>query len=779
MQPPLPERLNEESDYCSFGAATLTSRVKELVNQIEGAKKNDDVEYVHKLRVASRRLRAALSIFQDCFSKRQTKIWRKAVRTVTTACGAARDADVLIMFLEKYLVHADPQTAPGVQHLIMMMKTRRAVMQSDVVNVLGSLESSGILTAITDACRSILPSGGLNDVGSASPSTYENAREHIINRLDELLELEPFVHDQAAFKEHHEMRIAAKRLRYTMEIFAPLYESGLKDQIELMKQFQDVLGEMHDCYVWSHDLQTLSNIIPSEAKYGLERLLVYFGTLQKSGYRTFVYLWDSRANELFATIKEKIGTSPNSDIARNLLERQSKIGLISDIHGNVDALRAVLEDASQLGVQMFLSAGDAVGFGIYPTQVLRTLRSPRFLCVVGNVDLETIAAIHLANATGTQVTTEPGIRELSDSDVAYLQSLPRELRFELGGRNILVTHGSPFSVEEHIYPNSPEARLKEIGAKANADVIITGHTHLQMNRSLDGVIFMNPGSVGRPVNGDPKAEYAILNLDPFAVEFRSVQYDVETLADEMRKKLVPENYVQVVLRARPLGEIKKQEKALAAKRLWRKPLTLGEVRKAAKKFMRDESHAEQVRRLALAVFKKTKGLHSLGAEERYWLECAAILHEIGLSKGRKGYHKRSLGLILNDSDFPFTQKERLVIGSVVRYLRRALPNEKQFNFKRLNKREQQRVRILSSMLRIADALDESHRSVVTKMRMRRFPNRIVLECLTSGQHNVEDQSIRKRKDLFEEVFMRELMVVWKSTKPLSDPNPMVANQSSP
>jgi putative phosphoesterase len=385
--------------------------------------------------------------------------------------------------------------------------------------------------------------------------------------------------------------------------------------------------------------------------------------------------------------------------------------------------------------------------------------------VIGNVDLEVLEALRKPNPQKSDGSKRIAIKELSPSDVAYLQSLPKELRFEIGGRNVLVTHGSPDSVDEHIYPDSPEERLKEIATKASADIIITGHTHMQMRRDVDGVTFANPGSIGRPVDGDPKAEYAVLSFNPLTIEFRRVSYDVEAAADEMRKKGLPENQVQVILRGIPLDNVSKQEEALVDKQLWKNRSTISKVRAVAKNFLPDETHAEQDRKLALTIFDKTKQLHSLGTEERYWLECAAILHDIGLSKSRKGHHKSSLRLILNDPGLPFTQKERYIIGSIARYHRKALPDKKHFNLTPLSQAEREKIAVLSSILRVADALDYSHGSVVRRVNVRSFPNHIVLECqASSGDHYLEDRSVRKKKDLFEKVFKNNLTIVWKPTQ---------------
>ena len=760
---PLHEVFEDEPGYCLLGAETLLARIQELENQIEGAKKNEDIEYIHKLRVASRRLRAALNIFGDCLPRKQIKAWKKAVKNLTTSCGAARDTDVLIAYLQNYSTHLEARAARGIQFLIRVQKTHRLSMQSDVIKVLDSLQSSGILFDLSNACRIIASAKDSGNTDVKTLYTCHNAHNRIVARLDELLALSRFVHDQSAIIKHHELRIAAKRLRYTMEIFSNLYKNGLKDQIALMKQFQDVLGEMHDYYVWGQDLRAHKGEVPAYARDGMNGLLAHLGRQRASRYRNFVALWDeTKANGLFIKIRQLVDCGPNSEITRELLNSERKIALISDIHGNFDALVAVVKDAKGSGLKVFLNAGDAVGFGIYPSQVVQALRSPMFLSILGNVDLENLDALRLSKPNPRNDNEESAIKDLSASDVAYLQSLPKELRFEAGGRRVLVTHGSPDSIDEHIYPNSPEERLREIAAKASADVIITGHTHLQMNRSVDGVTFVNPGSVGRPVDGETKAEYAVVSFNPLTVEFRRVSYDVETLANKMRKRALPESHVQVLLQGLHLDTIKEREKALARKQLWKSRSTIRKVRDVAQNYTPDESHAEQDRKLALVIFNGVKRLHSLGPEERYWLQCAAILHDIGLSRGGKGHHKLSLRLILNDPALPFTERERYIIGSVARYHRKALPNRKHFNLTPLSRAEREKVVMLSSILRVADALDYSHRSVVKKVSVKSLPDRMILECSASGQHYLEDQSVNKKKDLFEKVFKMNLVVVWKS-----------------
>jgi predicted phosphodiesterase len=353
-------------------------------------------------------------------------------------------------------------------------------------------------------------------------------------------------------------------------------------------------------------------------------------------------------------------------------------------------------------------------------------------------------------------------RELAPSDLAYLQSLPRELRLEICGKKILLTHGTPDSVNEHIYPNTPSKRLKEIASKANADVIITGHSYIQMNRKVGGVTFVNPGSVGRPADGDCRAEYAILRFNPFSLEFRRVNYDVEAAANGIRKRGLPESIAQVLLRGVPLDTVKELDDTLEKKQLWRSRSTISKVRRIARRFIPYDSHAEQSRKLALMLFDKTIRLHHMGRKERYWLECAAVLHDIGLSRSKRGYNKSSLRLILNDLELPFTFRERYLIGSIARYHRKAMPDANHFNLAPLSRAERQKVVVLSSILRVAEALDFSRECIVRKIAVRVLPNQMVLECEAKGDPHAEDQALKKMKDLLEKTFRRDLTVVWKT-----------------
>lgn len=106
--------------------------------------------------------------------------------------------------------------------------------------------------------------------GANASETYQKALVHITSRLEEIFAHEPSVYIPENIEEHHAMRIAVKRLRYTMEVFSPLYEGELKNQLAVCKKLQDSLGDLHDCDVW---MDYLPQFMEEERAYSLD----YFG----------------------------------------------------------------------------------------------------------------------------------------------------------------------------------------------------------------------------------------------------------------------------------------------------------------------------------------------------------------------------------------------------------------------------------------------------------------------------------------------------------------------
>jgi predicted phosphodiesterase len=147
--------------------------------------------------------------------------------------------------------------------------------------------------------------------------------------------------------------------------------------------------------------------------------------------------------------------------------------------------------------------------------------------------------------------------QLSRESRDYLASLPEQKRWKTEGRDILLVHGSPASVDEHLYVDTPEKRLKELSELAEADVVVCGHSHQSFVMEAAGSIFINTGSVGRPDDGDPRAAYAILEMDgsSLSVLHKRVAYDVEAAVLEMRRHKLPSAFEEMIRQGRKLDWI--------------------------------------------------------------------------------------------------------------------------------------------------------------------------------------------------------------------------------
>lgn len=217
-----------------------------------------------------------------------------------------------------------------------------------------------------------------------------------------------------------------------------------------------------------------------------------------------------------------------------------RIGLISDIHSNMVALRAVLKDMGR--VDELVCVGDLVGYAAQPNEVVDLVRSKRIPSVMGNHDYAAVtrdvAWFNPMAAKAAMWTNE----KLSEQNAKYLRSLPEELRFTRSGVRIYVVHGSPRDpLFEYVFPDVPTPSLLDLLRGVDADVVVFGHTHIPMQRVVQGKLVVNPGGVGQPRDRDPRASYMVLSLRRGEVEIqhRRVSYDVDEAAELIKSAGLP------------------------------------------------------------------------------------------------------------------------------------------------------------------------------------------------------------------------------------------------
>lgn len=173
-----------------------------------------------------------------------------------------------------------------------------------------------------------------------------------------------------------------------------------------------------------------------------------------------------------------------------------------------------------------------------------------------------------------------------------------------------------------------------------------------------------------------------------------------------------------------------------------------------------ETHALHVAGLALRLFDQTAPLHGFGPREREWLECAAILHDIGYHINSRQHHKHAYYLIKNSDLSGFTAEEIDLVANVARYHRRSVPSRKHDEFQVLSASTQRVINVLAALLRIADGLDRSQFSVVQNVDVK-LGKSVVITVQASGDAELEMWAARGRSDLFEKVFKRPVQFVTK------------------
>lgn len=174
----------------------------------------------------------------------------------------------------------------------------------------------------------------------------------------------------------------------------------------------------------------------------------------------------------------------------------------------------------------------------------------------------------------------------------------------------------------------------------------------------------------------------------------------------------------------------------------------------AETFRYEKSHSHHVAMLAVKIFDQTQSMHKLGRMEREFLEAAALLHEIGIFVSHARHHQHAYYLIKNSELLGYTDNEKEIIGNIARYHRKSHPKPKHEGFAQLNSEDQQVVRILSSILRIADGLDRTHLSAVKDVKVKRTGKQVKFLLKTARGKNIEMElwGAERKKELFEEVF---------------------------
>jgi putative phosphoesterase len=442
-----------------------------------------------------------------------------------------------------------------------------------------------------------------------------------------------------------------------------------------------------------------------------------------------------------------------------------RVAVIGDAHGNLLALDAVLQDIRKRGVGSVWNLGDLVGYGPAPEEVVQRLREEKVLSIAGNFDLRVLGADPRDPGTkGSPVdkwiVPTWAHENLSPTSLRYLASLPRERRLVVEGHPILLTHGSPASNTERLEPTTDPTRFAELAKTARAELVLCSHSHMPFVHRTDGVTFVNPGGVGRSDDGNPRASYAILELgkDHVRVVHHRVPYDVQRVADALLQYGLPESLSRMLVEACTMDAVLLSPKGHLPGSTALDARKLENVLALARSCRYELGHAHQVTRLALDLFDQLQPLHGLDQPARRWLLYASLLHDIGWMEGAKGHHKTSQRIIEASRILSFGRRERQIVACVARYHKGALPRSRHPIYADLTAADREAVDRLSALLRVADGLDRSHRSVIAHLATKIRPRRVRILCETRGPAKEEREYGLRKGNLFTEVFQRELAI---------------------
>lgn len=219
-----------------------------------------------------------------------------------------------------------------------------------------------------------------------------------------------------------------------------------------------------------------------------------------------------------------------------------KLAVISDVHANLEAFEAVLAEAQGLDV---LCLGDLVDYGANPNEVVEMVRSRGIRTVMGNHDWAAMSgdsSLFNAKAAMSSIWTRA---HLTGENLGFIRTLAPELRTSLEMSGAYFTHGSPDDrLWEYVDPTTHSDLFGHYLAKLGVQIIGLGHTHVPYFWEEKGRVVFNPGSVGQPRDGNPKASFGVLSVEEqeVSVEIRRVQYDIQKTASKIIEAGLPESH---------------------------------------------------------------------------------------------------------------------------------------------------------------------------------------------------------------------------------------------
>ncbi len=260
---------NNNTSIVQYCAHVMDPQLDVLKKKAKSIQRRRNIEDIHDLRVSSRRIRTCLMIFKDALPNKKIKIWQRDIKNITQSFGRVRDLDVQIDLINRiYQEVQDKSIQSGLRRLRLRLKQKRQIKQAETQQATRDILESATLVEMQAWAKSVLEAG--TETEQSLEALFQLGYEHVQTRLDEFLFFEIFIFDPARVEELHRMRIAAKRLRYSLEVFSDLYQGKSDFALQVAQQSQQYLGEIHDADVWI-------SFLPLFMEKELKRVQTFYG----------------------------------------------------------------------------------------------------------------------------------------------------------------------------------------------------------------------------------------------------------------------------------------------------------------------------------------------------------------------------------------------------------------------------------------------------------------------------------------------------------------------
>jgi CHAD domain-containing protein len=239
----------EDKSIFHYCAKSLLPNIQTLKKTARNILKRSNIEDIHDLRVSSRRIRTVLDVFSEYLPNKKIKSWENDIRTITKSFGSVRDLDVQIDLInEVYKSTEDNKIRSGLRRIRLRLKQKRQQKQANTKKTTRIILDSASIVEMNTWGETALDNSDSEMFFSSE--LFRLGYRQIQTRLDEFLFYEVFIFDPDRVKELHQMRISAKQLRYALEVFSDLYKQETDFALDIARQAQEYLGNIHDSDMW-------------------------------------------------------------------------------------------------------------------------------------------------------------------------------------------------------------------------------------------------------------------------------------------------------------------------------------------------------------------------------------------------------------------------------------------------------------------------------------------------------------------------------------------------